>query len=284
MIFVRFVCFFIHVLVCCDAYKPVVLMHGILPSPDELPDFQDLIFKIHPGTNVTLITAYNEKIASLTPMWKQTRAAGEIIRRASAEHPNGFHLLCYSQGGLVCRAALQTIPDHNVDTFISLTSPQAGQYGDPDFLKHYIPPMVREELYAFFYTKTGQLISIGNYWNDPHHQKLYEKESVFLAVINNPKFREEYRKNFLRVKKLVLIGSPDDGVIIPWQSSQFGFYDSKDHVLPMQQQSWFSNDTFGLQTLAKQKRLHVFTVPGVQHTQWHKNRTVFEKFVAPWLT
>lgn len=35
----------------------------------------------------------------------------------------------FLQGGLICRAFLSTTPDHNVHTFISLSSPQAGQYG-----------------------------------------------------------------------------------------------------------------------------------------------------------
>lgn len=32
-------------------------------------------------------------------------------------------------GGLVCRGFLEAFPDHNVKTFISLSSPQAGQFG-----------------------------------------------------------------------------------------------------------------------------------------------------------
>ena len=28
----------------------------------------------------------------------------------------------------------------------------------------------------------------------------------------------EYKANFLRLKQMVLIGGPDDGVITPWQS------------------------------------------------------------------
>lgn len=32
-------------------------------------------------------------------------------------------------GGLVCRGILSTLSDHNVHSFISLSSPQAGQYG-----------------------------------------------------------------------------------------------------------------------------------------------------------
>ena len=32
-------------------------------------------------------------------------------------------------GGLVCRGLLSTIPDHNVDTLIAVSSPMAGIYG-----------------------------------------------------------------------------------------------------------------------------------------------------------
>lgn len=38
-------------------------------------------------------------------------------------------VLGYSQGGLLSRAILGKYPEHNVHTFISLSSPQGGQYG-----------------------------------------------------------------------------------------------------------------------------------------------------------
>jgi len=38
------------------------------------------------------------------------------------------------------------------------------------------------------------------------------------------------------VGRLVLIGGPDDGVITPWQSSFFGFYDANETVLEMEEQ------------------------------------------------
>lgn len=35
----------------------------------------------------------------------------------------------YSQGALLARVILQAFPNHNVHNFISLSGPQAGQYG-----------------------------------------------------------------------------------------------------------------------------------------------------------
>lgn len=44
-------------------------------------------------------------------------------------HVNRYMILGYSQGGLLARATIQSMPNHNVKVFISLSSPQAGQYG-----------------------------------------------------------------------------------------------------------------------------------------------------------
>ena len=62
-------------------------------------------------------------------MWEQVEAFGAVAQQVSNENPGGIHLLCYSQGGLVCRGIIETMPDLNVSTFVSLSSPQAGQYG-----------------------------------------------------------------------------------------------------------------------------------------------------------
>ena len=45
------------------------------------------------------------------------------------------------------------------------------------------------------------------------------------------------KKNFLRIKQLVLVGGPDDGVIIPWESSIFGYYDYKLNIRMMKDQN-----------------------------------------------
>ena len=62
-------------------------------------------------------------------MWIQVEKIGEDLLDFSSKYPDGIHLIGYSQGGLIARGILQKYPNHNVKTFISLSSPQAGQYG-----------------------------------------------------------------------------------------------------------------------------------------------------------
>ncbi|XP_044124427.1 LOW QUALITY PROTEIN: lysosomal thioesterase PPT2 [Bufo gargarizans] len=268
-------------------YKPVILVHGLFDSSANFKYLVEFINKSHPGTNISVLDLFDHR-ASLQPLWKQVMGFREaiypIMQNAGKD---GVHLLCYSQGGLICRGLLETIPDHNVDTFISLSSPQMGQYGDTDYLRYLFPTYVKANLYRFCYTQFGQSISICNFWNDPHHHDMYINSSDFLAPINSerPELNTtEWKKNFLRLRKLVLIGGPSDGVITPWESSHFGFYDENETVVEMQQQQVYQDDTFGLRTLDKRGAIAVYSVPDVVHTMWHSNETVFKKCIEKWLT
>ncbi|XP_006007243.1 lysosomal thioesterase PPT2-A isoform X3 [Latimeria chalumnae] len=203
-----------------SGYKPVVIVHGLFDSPSDFKHMLSFINQTHPGTNVTVIDLYDHTL-SLLPMWKQVEGFRNAIYPIMQNAAEGLHLMCYSQGGLICRALLSMIPDHNVDTFISLSSPQLGQYGDTVYLKWIFPHYVKSNLYKLCYTHLGQDFSICNYWKDPHHQDLYQNTSDFLALLNSERFNPsaaEWRKNFLRLRNLVLIGGRDDGVITPWQS------------------------------------------------------------------
>lgn len=89
------------------------------------------------------------------------------------------------------------------------------------FLRLIFHKAVKKTVHRIFYTSPGQRYSVANYWNDPHHQAGYIKSSKYLPYIDNiiPTARNnDYKINFLRLKKLILIGGPDDGVITPWQS------------------------------------------------------------------
>ncbi|XP_076862156.1 lysosomal thioesterase PPT2 [Brachyhypopomus gauderio] len=267
------------------AYKPVIVVHGLFDSSADFADLNRFINQTHPGTNVSVIDLFDHS-ASLEPLWKQVEGFKEAIYPIIQNAADGVNLICYSQGGLICRGILSILPDHNVHSFISLSSPQAGQYGDTDYLKYLFPTFVKSNIFRVCYTYLGQRISICNYWNDPHHKEMYVNSSDYLALLNNERSHPNstvWKENFLRIKKLVLIGGPDDGVIMPWQSSHFGFYDVNETVVEMKYQDAFLRDSFGLKTLYARGDLEMCTVPGVPHIYWHSNEMVYKTCIEKWL-
>lgn len=61
--------------------------------------------------------------------WHQVEEIGNDLMEICQRHPDGIHVLGYSQGGLIARAIIENLEEHNVKKFISLSSPQAGQFG-----------------------------------------------------------------------------------------------------------------------------------------------------------
>ncbi|XP_019734179.1 lysosomal thioesterase PPT2-like isoform X1 [Hippocampus comes] len=269
-----------------DGYRPVIIVHGLFDGPKQFQKMVLFIKKTHPGTEVTVVDMYNH-MSSLKPLWKQVQGFHLAIEPIMMKALDGVHMLCFSQGGLICRALLSTMPNHNIHTFIALSSPLAGQYGDTDYLQRVFPSFMKTTVFRVCYNRVGQKVSICQYWNDPHHRSSYLKNNKFLPLLNGdtPHSKlKSWRENFLRIKKLVLIGGPDDGVITPWQSSHFGFYDSKEHVVEMRNQEFYRNDTFGLKTLSARGDLSLCLRAGVKHIHWHSNFTVFTDCIENWLT
>ncbi|XP_068239467.1 lysosomal thioesterase PPT2-A [Palaemon carinicauda] len=267
----------------CSAYRPVVVIHGVWDLRFSLDFLADMIQEEHPGTEVHVIDLLHGW-KSLAPLWYQVKTFYAKILPIMQKAENGIILIGYSQGGVLSRGIIESM-DHNITRFISLSSPQAGQYGD-EFLRLIFPQYIKETAYELFYSKMGQSISVGNYWNDPHHQELYYKYSNYLPYLNNEvdgSYKKDYRKNFLKLEHLILIGGPDDGVITPWQSSHFAYFDENENVTEMRDQYYYRTDTFGLRTLDKAGKVTIYEVPGVIHTFWHHNVTVIQKCILPWL-
>ncbi|KAF6739315.1 Lysosomal thioesterase PPT2-A [Oryzias melastigma] len=271
---------------CTSGYKPVILVHGVFSGPSSFKNLSRFIKKAHPGTEVTAIDLFNNE-KSTKSMWKQIDDFAKVIQKIMEKSPEGVHLLCYSQGGLICRGVLSKLPNHNVHNFIVLSSPLAGQFGVPEMLHEIIPVSGRELVYLICYRQFAQMhISICNYWNDPHRRLKDLKFNNFLPLLNGEKAHSkmaEWKKNFLRIKKLVLIGGPGDDVITPWQSSHFGFYNSNEAIIEMKKQNFYRKNTFGLKTLDTRGDLIVCTQSGVKHMEWHSNQSVFEKCIQKWL-
>lgn len=266
-----------------QGFSPVVLMHGILDGPDTMLTLETQIKKIHPGTKVYRIDMFNDEESFLVSLECQVAKIGERLKEIMSES-DSIHFLGFSQGGVIGRALIETINSHNIETFITLSAPLAGEYGYPLLPPDIWPPNITLEwLSDFFYSIPGQELSIGAYWHDPKMEETYREKCELLPALTYPT-NKNYRTNFLKLKKLVMIGGPDDNVVEPWQSSQFGFWNNRNELVPMDRQDFFINDTFGLRTLYEQNKVVNISVPNVFHTHWHENIDVIRKHVIPYLT
>ena len=64
--------------------------------------------------------------------YKGLKKDGSILKDNSVKavyFENVWYLFVLTTGGLTVRAILETMDDHNAESFISLSSPQMGQYG-----------------------------------------------------------------------------------------------------------------------------------------------------------
>uniref|UniRef100_A0A8C1S2Y9 palmitoyl-CoA hydrolase n=1 Tax=Cyprinus carpio TaxID=7962 RepID=A0A8C1S2Y9_CYPCA len=201
-----------------------------------------------------------DRSASLQPLWKQVEGFTEAIYPIMQHAADGVHLICYSQ---VVKLYLQHCSRTVQPKYSDVCSKVARR--------------------RCFY-KVGQYQLCRD---NPHHRDMYINSSDYLALLNNEKANPNstaWKKNFLRIKKLVLIGGADDGVITPWQSSQFGFYDENETVVEMKNQKVFLMDFFGLKTLYARGDLALCSMAGVAHVFWHSNETVYKNCIEKWLT
>lgn len=80
-----------------DAYRPVIVMHGIFSSYRDMDSLVKMITNARPGINVTNVHAYDD-LESLDPMWKQVDGVYKIMKPVMDDAKDGVTLICYSQG------------------------------------------------------------------------------------------------------------------------------------------------------------------------------------------
>ena len=89
---------------------------------------------------------------------------------------------------------------------------------------------IRHKVYKFYTVCAGTQVELPN-WTLVRLVMLIDV-SEHLSL----KFLAEYRQNFMKLKKLVMISGPNDTVITPWQSAHLGFYDENEVVQPFEKQ------------------------------------------------
>lgn len=279
-------------------FRPVVMLHGTAANTTVLDELVTLIRAKLPG-----IFVYNMEIGDgimdsiIMPLNEQVAYICSKLQKIP-ELQNGFNLIGFSQGGLVNRGFLQRCNRPRVHNFITWLTPHQGVYGVPFFNfkceqifgnTSSICQLLNKGLDKIAYTAAAQqLISVAGFWKDPFALETYERLCQFLPDIENRNQRNTtYRDNVLSVNNFVAVHSPLDQVVVPNQSSEFGFYaaNSTTTLVPLRESEQYLGDWIGLRTLDKQNRLHIFQAM-VQHTDHHTAESLqaFADIVLPFLS
>ncbi|XP_075254718.1 lysosomal thioesterase PPT2 homolog [Convolutriloba macropyga] len=267
-------------------YRPLVLIHGVTASYTEFDTLKKFVREDFPSMKVFALNGNFNDFLSVVSLLEQVPVFSSLLYNITQQYGD-VTLLGYSQGGALARGVVQMSDNENIHTFISLSAPALGEYGIPDMY----PPLdfkhlKREEVYHICYRNLGQTVSVCNYWTDPTKRKEYLANNYYLPFLNNEvphASAKRYKDNFVNLEQLVLVGGPDDGTIIPWQSAHYGFYDENLNIVPFYEQPTYLNDSYGMRTINEAEKLVIKLIPGVVHAQWILNRTVYEEAIKPYL-
>mmetsp|Transcript_83080 Transcript_83080/g.144286 ORF Transcript_83080/g.144286 Transcript_83080/m.144286 type:complete len:496 (-) Transcript_83080:212-1699(-) len=281
-------------------YLPVFLMHGLGTGTEVFAYLTTLIEQEHPGTIVHAIPLFTGK-ESFKALQTQVETISGYIRAVVMQDPatysQGYNMVCYSQGGLICRGIIEFMDDHNVNTFVSLAAPHLGVYG-PEFFKSVIKQPFWQKWTLKNVWRVAQswilqaTLSLANMWHDPFHPSADIKHFLpkYNNLANDPWGNARRKANFVRLKKAVFLsgsmaGSHWDGGIEPTGTGVFEYYKegSITEFVPMKEQPVYREDTFGLRTLEEQGKLEIHNPPGVYHGDWVGRPDIVLQYVLPHL-
>jgi len=93
----------------------------------------------------------------------------------------------------------------------------------------------------------------------------YLEYNIYLPDINNDNaINETYKKNLISLNTLVLVQFAADTVVVPKESSWFGFYadNTEDQMLLYNETKLYINDQIGLKILDQSGKLKFDSCPG----------------------
>ncbi|CAJ0581973.1 unnamed protein product, partial [Mesorhabditis spiculigera] len=273
---------------------PVVLWHGMGDSccnPLSMGSVKKLIEERLPGVYVKSLmlggnVATDMEHGFIGNMNDLVLEACAKIR-LDPQLQGGYHAMGFSQGGLFVRALAERCPDPPVKNLVSIGGPHQGIYGFPYCIgPTAICDSVRHLLEYGAYTAFVQNHVVqAQYWHDPLNNEEYKSRNIFLSDLNNEKVvNPEYKANMLKLKQFLLVIFSRDEMVVPRESTWFGFYKPGDlhTILPMNQTSLYLEDRIGLRKLHESGRLHFLEVDG-NHLQIPRDtlvKEVIDKYLA----
>ncbi|KAM7476266.1 hypothetical protein LguiB_023509 [Lonicera macranthoides] len=249
---------------------PFVVFHGIADkcTSKGVVEFTELLSNWS-GTQGYCIEIGDGVLDSwFMPFLKQTEIACAKVKKMS-ELSEGYNIIGLSQGNMVGRGLIEFCDGAPpVKNFISLAGPHAGIASVPfcgsALLCIFVDFIMKFEIYSDFFQEH---LAPAGYIKIPTDIDDYLKKCKFLPKLNNEYINHKnstYKERFTSLENLVLIMFEDDKVLVPKETSLFGYYPdgSWNEVLAAQETKLYTEDWIGLKTLDEAGKVKFINVSG----------------------
>lgn len=204
------------------------------------------------------------------------QACKAILAEPSIREYGSFNAIGFSQGAQFLRGLIQRCPLRDngiqVKNFISLGGQHQGVFGLPNCPEKTFCDYIRYLLTTAAYeTQVQEHIVQAEYWHDPLKEEIYKAKNIFIADINNERvINETYKQNLLALDHMILVEFLQDDMVVPPESSAFGFFKpgQASQIEPLQSTRLYQEDRLGLKEMDSRGSLVIIKVPG-KHLQFH---------------
>lgn len=275
-----------------STHIPLFFMHGMEESACQAMYLFETMQQLGLTGYACSIHLYEKEDSITISVMEQANQVADFIRHY-AKDMNEYQLLCHSTGALICRAVLQIMDDHRVSTAVLVGGPLQGVFG---YMEN--NPIALLTLRIGHNLLNSEFVqehfSVANILHDPEEHKEYEESNLCIPVLDGFQKKDEtggehdlrvkkYKKNFQRIKKLILLASPAEEILVPWQSAHFGFYEpghAKDPLIVSFNQLKV-DETLGLSEMQDDGRLDLYEIDDVKSRDWFYSDLVIKSSIIP---